>query len=213
MAKKQNTIIRKSQTILHELSEGDSQFEYTVEEGVKATIVLTSLKNRRARVNLVVRLAGRGSSATIIGIFLGAKSSDVRMQTSQIHAAPATVSNLLVKSVLHDKSQFNYGGSIRVEKDAQKTDAYQRNENLLTGIGAHATSTPSLEILANDVRCTHGSTTGPVDQAELWYLESRGISPQNAEKLIVEGYISAAVGLVDDLQIRDLLWQKIRAAI
>ncbi len=202
-----------TQTVIQDIQDGVHKYNYRVKHNVKLTIVLIALKIRKADIILSVDLASSGATATIVGIFLGEKMSGIRLHTTQNHKAPVTTSNLLVKSVLPEEATFTYSGSIRVEKNAQKTDAYQRNENLIVGIGAHATSNPSLEILANDVRCTHGSTTGPIDSEELWYLESRGISGMAAQKLIVEGYVSRAVNLIKDTQIRDRLWQKIRSAI
>jgi Fe-S cluster assembly protein SufD len=202
-----------TRTIIQDVTDGAHQFKYRVKENAKLTIVLTGLKIRKAEMALHINLAAPGATVIIIGIFVGGKSSDIRLNTTQVHQAPGTTSNLLVKSVLFDEATFTYAGSIRVEKNAQKTDAYQRNENLLIGIGTHATSNPSLEILANDVRCTHGSATGPINSEELWYLQSRGISLQSARQLIVEGYVRGAVNLVEDTRIRDQLWQKILSAI
>jgi Fe-S cluster assembly protein SufD len=209
----QKKIINKTQTIVTSVSEGDTRLEYSINAGVNVTIILTSFHAKKADVNLSVTLAATGATAKIIGIFLGSKSSDISLHTLQTHQAPDTTSNLLIKSVLPDEATFIYSGSIRVEKTAQKTDAYQRNENLLTGIGAHAVSSPTLEILANDVRCTHGSTTGPISPEELWYLESRGISELSAKQLMTEGHLASAVNLIDDVETRNQLWQKIHAAI
>lgn len=202
-----------TQTIIQNITEGLQKYSYVVKENDILTIVLAGVQIKKAEIVLHVALTGSGGKATIAGIFIGKKSSDIRLHTTQIHQAPETTSNLLVKSVLSDGSSFNFNGSIRVEKIAQKTDAYQRNENLLVGDGAHAISNPTLEILANDVKCTHGSTTGPINAEELWYLESRGIPQIAAKKLIVEGYVSGAINLVEDPLIRDRLWQKIRSAI
>ena len=203
----------KTQTIIQNITHGVYRYEYPVQKNTELTVVLTGFKIRRAEVTLTVNLTAPGAAATIVGIFLGSKSSDIRIHTAQVHQAPGTTSNLLVKSVLPDGARFSYAGTIRVEKHAQLTDAYQRNENLLTGTGAHAVSKPSLEILANDVKCTHGSATGPINPEELWYLQSRGISPPSARKLIVEGYMRSAVDLVKDSVVRDRLWQKTRSAI
>jgi Fe-S cluster assembly protein SufD len=96
-----------------------------------------------------------------------------------------------------------------VEKKAQKTDAYQRNANLLLSETAYAESKPSLEILANDVRCTHGATVGPVSDEELWYLATRGIPKKQAESLIVEGFFKSALEFVDDESVKSAILQSV----
>jgi Fe-S cluster assembly protein SufD len=205
--------IIQDKIIIEDITDGVHEYTYRVRQNTKLTIVLTGLKIHESKITLTVDLAGTGAKATIVGIFFGGISSDIRLHTKQTHLAPLTTSNLLVKSVLSDNASFHYDGSIRIEKAAQKTDAYQRNENLLIGEGSHTISKPTLEILANDVRCTHGSTTGPIDPEELWYLNSRGISGKSAKKLIVEGYFSKAVNLIEDSQIKSDLWQKIRSKL
>jgi len=203
----------KTKNIIQNITNGVHEYSYQIKDKKNYTIVLAAFSVQKLDISLSVYLAAPGAVVSIVGIFLGGKSSDVHLHTLQVHQAPNTTSNLLVKTVLSDGATFNYDGRIRVEKLAQKTDAYQRNENLLIGVGSHATSDPSLEILANDVRCTHGSITGPIDPEELWYLESRGISLTSAKQLMVEGHFLSAVNLVSDSQIRDQLWQKIRSEI
>jgi Fe-S cluster assembly protein SufD len=131
--------------------------------------------------------------ATITGILIGTEHTKQILHTMQIHTAPNTTSDLLVKTVLSDHASSFYDGGIRIEKSAQKSDAYQKNENLLLSDHAFAESKPSLEILANDVRCSHGATMGPINEEQLWFLTSRGISKKQAEELIVAGFIQDAL--------------------
>lgn len=200
-------------TIVIHLKEGTSQHEYTVKKDSSLTLVLVAigLDNVDARVS--VRLLGAGAKATIIGVVIGDKKANVKITTLQRHEAPETTSNLLVKSVLYGRARCVIDGGIRVEKVAQKTDAYQRNENLLLSEDAYAESKPSLEILANDVRCTHGATVGPISQEELWYLATRGISRIHGQKLIVEGFFRSALDLVDDEAVRsgilNSVWERL----
>jgi Fe-S cluster assembly protein SufD len=200
-------------TIILEITEGVHTYTFKVHADSQLTVIMSGIKIKKADVSLTVELIGPGAKATVVGIFLGKKTSDIRVHTVQQHSAPATASNLLVTSVLHGNAMFSYDGRIRIEKSAQKTDAYQRNENLLAGDGARAVSRPSLEILANDVRCKHGAATGPVDPEELWYLESRGISAAGARRLIVGGRVMRALNLIEDSVIRSELWQKIHSAL
>ena len=109
-------------------------------------------------------------------------------RTLQDHAAPKTRSNLLFKGAVQGHAQSVYTGLIKVRKDARGTDAFQTNRNLKLSEHAWAESVPNLEIETNDVRCSHASTVGPIDEEQRFYLESRGVPPDLAERLIVLGF-------------------------
>ena len=117
-------------------------------------------------------------------------SQHLDYDTQQNHLAPHTTSDLLFKCALEDKSRSVWQGMIYVAPGAQKTDGYQANRNLLLSRKARADSIPGLEILADDVRCTHGATAGKVDPDQLFYLRSRGLPQKDAERLIVEGFFT-----------------------
>ncbi|OGG08638.1 hypothetical protein A2154_05040 [Candidatus Gottesmanbacteria bacterium RBG_16_43_7] len=136
------------------------------------------------------------SRLEIIGLLYSQNQDCIRLNTLQHHLAPSTTSSLLVKSVLDQAAEFYYDGTIRVEAQAQKTDAYQRNENLILTKSAHAETKPTLEIMANDVRCTHGATISPPNRQQLWYLQTRGISEVSAQQLLVNGFLAAALSHV-----------------
>src|SRR5205085_6354384 len=106
------------------------------------------------------------------------------------HAAPSSTSDLLFKGAVQDHGRSVYSGLIRVRKEAPGTNAFQTNRNLVLSEGASAESVPNLEIETNDVKCSHASAVGPIDEEQLYYLESRGIPPQVAERLIVLGFFS-----------------------
>ncbi|MEK7065697.1 MAG: SufD family Fe-S cluster assembly protein [Patescibacteria group bacterium] len=161
-------------------------------------IVLLIVGRKKQDITVTVRLTREGSSAVIIGLVKGDNSDAIVLRTLQYHGSRETTSNLLVKSLLADAASFTYDGAIRVEPKAQKTDAYQRNENLLLSPLAHAESKPKLEILANDVRCTHGATIGSVREDELWYLASRGIDKERATALIAQGFLRSVVDRIAD---------------
>ena len=110
--------------------------------------------------------------------------------TRQDHQAPHTTSDLLYKGGLKDRSRIVWKGMIRVEKEAQRTDAYQKNDNLMLSATARADSIPGLEIQANDVRCTHGATAGRVDEEMIFTAQARGIPRKIAIRLIVEGFFA-----------------------
>jgi Fe-S cluster assembly protein SufD len=114
-------------------------------------------------------------------------------RTIQDHAAPNTTSDLLFKGAVSDEARSVYSGLIRVRKEARGTNAFQTNRNLVLTEGAHADSVPNLEIEENDVRCSHASAVGPIDEDQRYYLESRGVPPEVADRLIVLGFFDEIV--------------------
>ena len=207
------TKIVGEKTDIREIPEGTSRFQYIVGEGGNLTLLLLALGRNNATVEANVLLVGEGAKATIVGIIVGKHTSTVVLHTLQHHIAPETTSNLLVKTALTDGATCTYDGGIRVEKRAQKTDAYQRNENLLLSDSAHAESKPSLEILANDVRCTHGATVGQIPEDQLWYLATRGIGKKKGQGLIVSGFLESALNAVQDSTIVEEIRTKVSATL
>jgi Fe-S cluster assembly protein SufD len=137
-----------------------------------------------------------GSSSEMLAIYFADKDQHFDHLTLQHHQKPRAYSDLLFKGVLTDKARAVFSGLIKVELNAQKTDAYQKNRTLLLSDEARSDSVPQLEINANDVRCSHGSTTGPVDQQELFYLRSRGITKPVAEKMLVTAFLEDVLNRV-----------------
>jgi len=133
-------------------------------------------------------LAGQGASGRMSGFYFTDGDQHLDHDTQQNHLAPNTTSDLLFKGALRDKSRSVWQGMIYVAPGAQKTDGYQANRNLVLSPQARADSIPGLEILADDVRCTHGATVGKIDADQVFYLRSRGIPYREAERLIVEGF-------------------------
>jgi len=133
-------------------------------------------------------LAGEGAQGRMSGFYFTDGNQHLDHDTQQNHLAPHTTSDLLFKGALKGKSRSVWQGMIYVAKDAQKTDGYQANRNLVLSDQARADSIPGLEILADDVRCTHGATVGKLEQEPLFYLKSRGIPQAEAEKIVVEGF-------------------------
>ena len=141
-----------------------------------------------ARVRTDSRIDGKGGTSFLTAVYFadGARMHDFR--TVQDHVAPKTTSDLLFKGAVSDTARSVYSGLIRVGKEARGTNAYQTNRNLVLSDGAGAESVPNLEIETNDVVCSHASAVGPIDDEQRYYLESRGIPPQVAERLIVLGF-------------------------
>jgi Fe-S cluster assembly protein SufD len=133
-------------------------------------------------------LAGEGAQGRMSGFYFTDGNQHLDHDTQQNHLAPHTTSDLLFKGALKGKSRSVWQGMIYVAPGAQKTDGYQANRNLVLSDGARADSIPGLEILADDVRCTHGATVGKMEQEPLFYLKSRGIPQAEAEKIVVEGF-------------------------
>jgi Fe-S cluster assembly protein SufD len=151
--------------------------------------LVVSLGSELSRTNVEAGLAAPGSDSEMLGLYFADSNQLLDHHTLQDHIAPNAHSDLLYKGALRDESLAVFSGLIRVEPGAQKTDAYQTNRNLILGTDeAMAVSLPNLEIMADDVKCSHGSTTGQVDDTELFYLMSRGIPRREAEKLVVFGF-------------------------
>ncbi len=163
--------------------------------------------------NIVAHVDNPDSTVRVIGLVIGKKDEEIKLHTLQHHATYQTTSDLLVKSVIGDEASFMYDGSIKVDKDAQRTNAYQRNENLLLSSHANARSKPSLEILANDVRCTHGATVGTLQEDQMFYLASRGINREEAKHLIIEGFLNDAMSKIEDIDVqrkaREVIWRNL----
>lgn len=137
-----------------------------------------------------IEISNRNISVEIFGIYFGDKNKNFSLKTTQHHLFPKSKSNLLIRGIFFDQSQFNYEGLIKIEKKAQKSFAYQKNQNLVFSPHCLIETKPYLEILANDVYCTHGSTTGQLNKNQIHYLRSRGIKKNSAKKLLVEGFFN-----------------------
>jgi Fe-S cluster assembly protein SufD len=167
------------------------------------------LGSRVAKVNQEVALLGQGADAQVNGVMFTTGRQHLAYFTRQDHIAPHTTSDLLYKGGLKDKSRIVWKGMIRVEKDAQRTNAYQKNDNLVLSESARADSIPGLEIEANDVRCTHGATAGNVDQEMIFYAQARGIERQTATRLIVEGFFANVYDRIMIEPVRETLRQAV----
>jgi Fe-S cluster assembly protein SufD len=141
-----------------------------------------------ARVRTEVRLSGAGASARQVALYFAGGEQMHDFRTIQDHDAPRTHSDLLFKGAVQDHSRSVYTGLIKIREHARGTEAFQTNRNLTLSEGAWAESVPNLEIETNEVKCSHASTVGPVDEEQRFYLESRGIEPSVAERLVVLGF-------------------------
>lgn len=161
---------------------------FHLERDVSARVLHAFLGSRVSRLDLECRLLGQGASIDLRSVYVADGKGHIDFHPTQEHISPHCQSRLLSKGVVRDRARAVYYGYIRVAEGAQKTDAYQTNRNLLFSSEARADSIPNLEIKANDVRCSHGSSVGQVGAEELFYLMSRGLGREAAEKLLVEGF-------------------------
>jgi Fe-S cluster assembly protein SufD len=145
------------------------------------------------RVAMDTQLAGKGSDAKVTGAYATHGRQHLDYATTQEHAAPNTTSDLAFRGILDGRSNTVWSGMIKVDPGAQQIDAFQESRNLLLTKTAHADSVPGLEILANDVRCTHAAAIAQIDPEQLFYLRSRGLLPEQAKRLVIEGFLEATV--------------------
>jgi Fe-S cluster assembly protein SufD len=172
-----------------------------------------TLGGRFSKTRVEASLVGQGANAELKGIYLASGEQFFDFHTLQDHQVGNTRSDLLFKGALQDTARAVYAGLIRIEKGAARSDAYQANRNLVLSEHAKATSIPMLEIDNNDVRCTHGATVGPVDPQSLFYLESRGIPPATAKRMIVQGFFGEVLERIPFEQARKLVETELEARL
>jgi len=157
-----------------------------------------------------LNLVGQGSVGKMSGFYFANNQQHLDHDTQQNHLAPNTTSDLLFKGALLDKSRSVWQGMIYVAPEATKTDGYQANRNLILSDQARADSIPGLEILTDDVRCTHGATVGKIDEEQIFYLESRGLPRIQAERLVVEGFFEPIMQRIPFEGVRNRFRQAIK---
>jgi Fe-S cluster assembly protein SufD len=175
--------------------------------------VIGGFGSKRGKVWIENDLAGPGATSRVTGAYFADGDQHLDYDTFQEHIAPNTESDFAFKGALRERASAVWRGMIRVEEDAQKTNAYQENRNLLLSDAAHADSIPGLEIMANDVRCTHGATLGRVNREELFYLMARGLSRAEAERLIVRGFFQDVLDRIELAPVREALGAALEARI
>jgi Fe-S cluster assembly protein SufD len=184
-----------------------------VERDAELDWVTGGFGSKKGKVRIQNDLAGEGATSRVTGAYFTDGEQHLDYDTFQEHIAPSTTSDFAFKGALRDKSTAVWRGMIRVEPDAQKTNAYQENRNLMLSPTTHAVPIPGLEIMANDVRCTHGATVGRVDREQLFYLMARGLSRGEAERLIVRGFFEDVLARVELEPVREALATALEARI
>lgn len=197
---------------------GRNVFHYSnararVERDAELQWIQVMVGGRGTKANAWFNLDGPGARAYVHGFMFGDQRQHFHLHTLQRHLQPNCTSDLLIKGCLKDRARSVYQGLIQVAEGAQKTDAYQANRNLLLSDQARADSIPGLEILANDVRCTHGATLGYIEPEHLYYLMARGLPQPEAQRLIVEAFFEPVLDRIPLEAVRDRLRDEIARKI
>lgn len=168
------------------------------EAGSLVDSMVVTLGGALVRNDSTVRLNGSGAECRLNGLYLGKMDQFIDNHTVIDHAVPECTSSEMFKGILDEKARAVFNGKVIVRVDAQKTDARQINRNLLLSDDAHINTNPQLEILADDVKCSHGSTTGQLNPDALFYLQSRGISARQAQSLMIKGFANEVLEQISD---------------
>lgn len=185
----------------------------TLREGAQLDMVNINIGGRVSKTHVIAQLLGAQAASRVYGFVFGHDQQHVDFHSLQDHQAPRTMSDLLYKAALTDASRMIYTGLIRIAKAAKQTDAYQANHNLLLSQQAKAETVPMLEILADDVRCKHGATIGPVDEEQLFYLMSRGIPRTLAERILVRGFVEPVIQQVPGEALQQRLLEELEGSL
>ncbi len=180
-----------------------------VERAGQLQWTIGALGSRLAKVNQHVMLSGEDAHVQVNGVMFTEGKQHLSYHTLQHHQAPHCKSDLLYKGALQDHSHLVWRGMIKVDHGAQKTDGYQRNDNLMLSDEARADSIPGLEIQADDVRCTHGSTTGRVDDEQIFYAQCRGLTRKEAMRMVVAGFFQQVFDRITIDSVREALGEAI----
>src|SRR5437762_6295517 len=177
----------------------------SVERDASAKSLNVHLGGAYSRFESLTRRTGEGARSDLLAVSVADNAQEFDARTLQDHASPHTTSDLLYKNALTDRARNTFGGLIRVEPHAHFTDAYQTVRNLLLSDDAEANSMPGLEILADNVKCSHGATSGQIDEDELFYLLSRGIPRRVAQQLVVAGFLDEVIARLKEPGVCDYL--------
>jgi Fe-S cluster assembly protein SufD len=184
-----------------------------VERDAELDWVAGGFGSKKGKTRIQNDLNGRGATSRVTGAYFADGEQHLDYDTFQEHIAPDCESDFAFKGALRDHATAVWRGMIRVEPNAQKTNAYQECRNLMLSPTTHAVPIPGLEILANDVRCTHGATVGRVDREDLFYLMSRGLTRPEAERLIVRGFFQDVLDRIELQPVREAVTAALEARI
>lgn len=188
----------------NEKSTHNTKFNIELKENSQLKLTIITL-NGNVNNDIHTQLTGKGANCELNGLYLGGGERVINTTVNLIHKVGECKSEQLFKGILGGKSRSFFQGDVIVERDAQKTEAYQANNNLLTSPDAKAVSKPELIIYADDVKCSHGSTVGTLGTEELFYMRSRGITLEEAQLLQQQAFASAVLEKISDVNLREQL--------
>ena len=194
-------------------SEAPVPQKITVERDAKADIVVLIPPGVSCDLRMDVSLAGEGAQANIYGAYICGSEEKVRMAVDMHHDVPHCNSRQLIKGIAGGTSRVDFYGKIIVAQDAQRTEAYQENHNILLTDGAKVDTKPQLEIYADDVKCSHGATVGRLNEDEQFYMRSRGITLEDAKVLQMISFIAPVLETVQDEAQREAISAEFESAI
>ncbi|MHC1779912.1 MAG: Fe-S cluster assembly protein SufD [Bacteroidales bacterium] len=189
----------------HNESDHSVKFFVNVEEGASIRINVITLHGAQLENEFYVKLSGEGASCELNGAYLVDGKQTIRTNVQMSHLVPGCYSKQLFKGILDNEAKATFTGRIVVAKDAQKTEAYQANHNLLISPSAKAYAQPQLEIYADDVKCSHGATSGRLDENALFYMRSRGIGEHEAKLLQQQAFVYDVLENISNGQLRERL--------
>ena len=187
------------------LSPGDVTLRIRQLRGSQLTLHVLSLSDADAKVSVTVAQDEPGCSTSLYGLAFTRGTQTVEVETHVLHNVGGGTSNQLFKNVLADRSRATFYGELKVQPDAQKTEAFQTNRNILLSPDAKMRTRPQLEIYADDVKCSHGATTGQLDPNALFYLQQRGIPRAEAQRLLLQAFFEDVLATIPDEPLRDTL--------
>ena len=198
-----------------EAADARLEAEYTVslETGASLQMVFVALGGARISNRMRIAMKGAHAECRLGGLYLPGGEQQMDFDVRLSHDVPECYSSQLFKGILRDRAQSRFDGLIYVAPDAQKTEAYQSNHNLLLSTEAIATAKPQLEIYADDVKCSHGATVGRLDEEELFYLRSRGITAAEAARLQQMAFVGEVLEMIADADLRDRITDRVLARL
>ncbi len=170
----------------------DTERRHSGDERSEDSRILSKADSGQARMTdrrLDILLAGENASVEVVGLVIGSGNDVKSLDANIVHAAKNTKSNVNVRAVLRDRSMFSFRGNVRIENGAKGSDAYLRSDALLFDEAKMGDDTPALEILEQDVKAGHAATVGKVDEEMVFYLMSRGLTRNQSERMIIEGFV------------------------
>lgn len=182
-------------------------------EGARVNIVLLILPGVSAEVSIPIDIAGQGAEVNISGLYVCGSDEKVTVRTEVHHRVPSCTSCQIFNGIASGRADVKFYGRITVAPNAQKTEAYQTNRNIILSDGARAETEPQLEIYADDVKCSHGATVGRLNEDEQFYMRSRGIPEDEAKVLQMVSFIAPVLAAVGDEEVRTSLNTLIENAI